>query len=109
MGIICLWNVSGQGVFRSCTVSQLNYRSHPSLPLALNISPPSATHTGAGKTSLLNALSGRATYAKVSGTVTMDGRALKSDDLNYVPQFDDLNEYFSPREILTYMSNLKVC
>lgn len=63
---------------------------------------------GAGKTTLLNALSGRATYAKVSGSVTMDGRALRSDDLNYVPQFDDLNEFFTPREVLHYMSLLKV-
>lgn len=38
----------------------------------------------------------------------MDGRALRSDDLNYVPQFDDLNEFFTPREVLTYMSLLKV-
>lgn len=38
----------------------------------------------------------------------MDGRPLNSDDLNYVPQFDDLNEYFSPREVLLYMNTLKV-
>lgn len=57
---------------------------------------------------MLNALSGRATYAKVSGSVTLGGRALASDDLNYVPQFDDLNEVFSARELLTYMRLLKV-
>lgn len=63
---------------------------------------------GAGKTTLLNALSGRATYAKVTGSLTLAGRALASDDLNYVPQFDDLNEAFSSRELLTHMRLLKV-
>lgn len=66
------------------------------------------THQGAGKTTLLNALSGRATYARVAGEVTLNGRGLTSDDLDYVPQFDDLNEYFTPRELLTYINTLKV-
>ena len=69
---------------------------------------PSVDDPGAGKTTLLNALSGRATYAKVTGSVTLKGRALSSDDLNYVPQFDDLNDMFSPRELLTYMRLLQV-
>lgn len=63
---------------------------------------------GAGKTTLLNALSGRATYAKVTGSLTLGGKELTSDDLNYVPQFDDLNEIFTAKEVLTYMRHLKV-
>lgn len=66
------------------------------------------TIIGAGKTTLLNALGGRATYGKVSGFVTLGGRPLTSQDLNYVPQFDDHNERFSSREILTYMKQLQV-
>ena len=65
-------------------------------------------HVGAGKTTLLNALGGRATYGQVSGFVTLGGRPLTSQDLNYVPQFDDHNERFTPRELLTYMKHLQV-
>ncbi|CAN0102424.1 unnamed protein product [Pylaiella littoralis] len=64
--------------------------------------------SGAGKTTLLNALGGRATYGQVSGVVTLGGRPLTSQDLNYVPQFDDHNERFTPRELLTYMKLLQV-
>eukprot|EP00903_Cladosiphon_okamuranus_P008855 g8479.t1 len=64
--------------------------------------------SGAGKTSLLNALGGRATYGQVSGFVTLGGRPLTSQDLNYVPQFDDHNERFTPRELLTYMKHLQI-
>lgn len=64
--------------------------------------------TGAGKTSLLNALGGRAVYGKVSGVVTLGGRPMTSQDLNYVPQFDEHNERFTPRELLTYMKLLQV-
>lgn len=63
---------------------------------------------GAGKTTLLNALGGRATYAKVYGSVTLGGRPLSNDDLNFVPQFDDLNEIFSARELLEYMRLLNL-
>ncbi len=65
-------------------------------------------YVGAGKTTLLNALGGRATYGEVSGHVTLGGRPLTSEDLNYVPQFDDQNGNFSPRELLTYMKHLQV-
>ena len=44
-----------------------------------------------GKTTLLNALCGRATYAKVRGDVKFHGRRMKRSDLDFVPQFDDLN------------------
>eukprot|EP00752_Nemacystus_decipiens_P016241 g14521.t1 len=64
--------------------------------------------SGAGKTTLLNALGGRATYGQVSGSVTLGGRPLTSQDLNYVPQFDDHNERFTPRELLTYMKHLQM-
>jgi ABC-type multidrug transport system fused ATPase/permease subunit len=47
--------------------------------------------SGAGKTTLLNALSGRAAYAKVTGSVWLNGRPMRQDDINFVPQFDDLN------------------
>lgn len=76
-----------------------------SLIVALAVTSPP---TGAGKTTLLNALGGRATYAKVYGSVTLGGRPLSNDDLNFVPQFDDLNEIFSPRELLDYMRLLNL-
>ncbi|CAM9559455.1 unnamed protein product [Discosporangium mesarthrocarpum] len=69
--------------------------------------------SGAGKTTLLNALSGRAVYASVEGSVALGAvgaeakRALTPGELDYVPQFDDLNEHFTPRELLTYMNRLK--
>lgn len=44
----------------------------------------------------------------MTGLVTLGGRPLASDDLNYVPQYDDLNEMFTSRELLTYMRHLKV-
>jgi Fe-S cluster assembly ATPase SufC len=45
----------------------------------------------AGKTTLLNALSGRATYARVQGDVTFNGHAVTRNDLDFVPQFDELS------------------
>lgn len=47
--------------------------------------------SGAGKTTLLNALSGRSSYAKVTGGVWLNGRRMLPEDINFVPQFDDLN------------------
>jgi ATP-binding cassette subfamily G (WHITE) protein 2 (SNQ2) len=63
--------------------------------------------SGAGKTTLLNALSGRATYADVGGKVKLGSRPLSTDDLDYVPQFDSLNEAFTVTEILMYMAKLR--
>eukprot|EP00611_Tribonema_gayanum_P002965 TRINITY_DN1228_c0_g1_i1.p1 TRINITY_DN1228_c0_g1~~TRINITY_DN1228_c0_g1_i1.p1 ORF type:complete len:1434 (-),score=522.22 TRINITY_DN1228_c0_g1_i1:326-4453(-) len=63
--------------------------------------------SGAGKTTLLNALSGRAVYARVEGNVKLGNRTLTPADLDYVPQFDDLNDYFTMRELLTYHAKLK--
>ncbi len=45
----------------------------------------------AGKTTLLDALSGRVTFAPVKGTVLYGGVPLTSDLLSFVPQFDDHN------------------
>ncbi len=62
--------------------------------------------SGAGKTTLLNALSGRATYAKVNGSIKLGTRPLTAEDLDYVPQFNSLNEFFTVRELFTYMAEL---
>ncbi len=62
--------------------------------------------SGAGKTTLLNALSGRATYAKVNGNIQLGTRPLTAEDLDYVPQFNSLNEFFTVRELFTYMAEL---
>lgn len=63
--------------------------------------------SGAGKTTLLNALSGRAPYARVRGQVWLNGRGMKQEDLKYVPQFDDLNERFTVRELLWQTGQLQ--
>lgn len=63
--------------------------------------------SGAGKTTLLNALSGRAPYAAVQGQVWLNGRPMRQEDLKYVPQFDDLNERFTVRELLTATGQLQ--
>lgn len=63
--------------------------------------------SGAGKTTLLNALCGRATYARVRGTVLFNGRPMSRNDLDFVPQFDDLNDFFTVRETLTYTARFK--
>jgi ABC-type multidrug transport system ATPase subunit len=63
--------------------------------------------SGAGKTTMLNALSARATYARVAGAVEFNGRPLSRDDLSFVPQFDDLNESFTVMEILMYTGRLR--
>jgi ABC-type multidrug transport system ATPase subunit len=47
--------------------------------------------SGAGKTTLLNGLSNRAPYAKLVGEVKYGGRVMTTQDLTYVPQFDEVN------------------
>jgi ABC-type multidrug transport system ATPase subunit len=47
--------------------------------------------SGAGKTTMLNALSGRSSYARVTGGVWLNGRRMRQEDIKFVPQFDDLN------------------
>jgi len=56
---------------------------------------------------LLNALCGRASYARVQGDVQFENRSLTRYDLDYVPQFDEPNEFFSIRESLMYAGRLK--
>ncbi|KAG5179068.1 P-loop containing nucleoside triphosphate hydrolase protein [Tribonema minus] len=80
-----------------------NVSGHASSGKVLALMGPS----GAGKTTLLNALSGRAVYAKVEGNVKLGNRTLTPEDLDYVPQFDDLNDYFTMRELVTYHAKLK--
>eukprot|EP00730_Choanoeca_flexa_P007398 TRINITY_DN12326_c3_g2_i1.p1 TRINITY_DN12326_c3_g2~~TRINITY_DN12326_c3_g2_i1.p1 ORF type:complete len:1308 (+),score=386.87 TRINITY_DN12326_c3_g2_i1:37-3924(+) len=63
--------------------------------------------SGAGKTTLLNALSGRATYAKVAGAVTFNGKPITRDDLDFVPQFDELSSYFTVHENVYYTGLMK--
>eukprot|EP00045_Choanoeca_perplexa_P016596 m.225179 g.225179 ORF g.225179 m.225179 type:complete len:1297 (+) comp17304_c0_seq1:154-4044(+) len=63
--------------------------------------------SGAGKTTLLNALSGRATYAHVQGDVSFNGRAVTRNDLDFVPQFDELSNFFSVRENVHYTGLMK--
>jgi ABC-type multidrug transport system ATPase subunit len=48
--------------------------------------------SGAGKTTLLNGLSKRAPYARLVGDVKFGGRPMTSQDLTYVPQFDEVND-----------------
>ena len=64
-------------------------------------------HSGSGKTTFLNAISGHAEYASVSGTVSINGNAVRREDIYYVPQFDQLSDIFTVRETLRNMSRLK--
>ncbi|CAN0231392.1 unnamed protein product [Hapterophycus canaliculatus] len=124
--ILCLGPRSGDAIAQElcCKENSWSYSPSPRAPVASTVVSalsdprmPSSCHfphtatafsKGAGKTTLLNALGGRATYGEVSGAVTLGEHPLTSQDLNYVPQFDDHNERFSPREVLTYMKQLKV-
>lgn len=54
--------------------------------------------SGAGKTTLLNGLSKRAPYAKLVGDVKFGGRTMTSQDLTYVPQFDEVNDVLTVYE-----------
>jgi hypothetical protein len=40
----------------------------------------------------LNALAGKASYAKIFGQILFAGRPMTATDLTYVPQFDQINE-----------------
>jgi ABC-type lipoprotein export system ATPase subunit len=62
--------------------------------------------SGAGKTTMLNALCGRASYAKVAGGVLLNGRPLLRNDLNYVPQFDEFSPSLTVRENFVYAARL---
>eukprot|EP01036_Dinobryon_divergens_P033941 gene33941-43849_t len=63
--------------------------------------------SGAGKTTMLNALGNRAPYADVTGKITFGKRSFTSSDLFYVPQFDEVNENFSVYEQIELVGLLK--
>jgi len=52
-------------------------------------------------------LCGRATYARVQGHVQYDNRPLTRQDLDYVQQFDELNDHFTVHETIMYTACLK--
>jgi len=58
------------------------------------------------QTTFLNAISGRASYATVSGTVDLGGRSLTLKDVSYVPQFDSLSPSYSVTQALCYTASL---
>jgi len=62
--------------------------------------------SGAGKTTLLNGLAGRAPYAELNGDVKFAGHKLTSDDLTYVPQFDQLNPAMTVMQHITLVGRL---
>mmetsp|Transcript_9593 Transcript_9593/g.13218 ORF Transcript_9593/g.13218 Transcript_9593/m.13218 type:complete len:118 (-) Transcript_9593:294-647(-) len=62
--------------------------------------------SGAGKTTLLNGLSGRAKYAKVSGSIVFAGRTMNSADLTFVPQFDELNSILTVEDHIHLVGHL---
>lgn len=68
--------------------------------------------SGAGKTVLLDALSGRVTFAKVAGEVWFqngEGQVVpfSKDLLDFVPQFDYLNTVCTVLEVLMHAARLK--
>jgi len=62
--------------------------------------------SGAGKTTLLNGLSGRAKYAKISGSIVFAGRSMNSADLTFVPQFDELNTVLTVEDHIHLVGHL---
>ena len=68
--------------------------------------------SGAGKTSLLNALSGRLRNGTLSGEVTINGFPVDRDTLKghmaYVTQTDVLMETQTPREIFAFAAKLRL-
>ena len=55
----------------------------------------------------MNALSGRAPYAKITGTVQLGASPLTKSHLVYVPQFDVLNPIFTVYQSFCIMAKLK--
>ena len=62
--------------------------------------------SGAGKTTLLNGLADRASYADLEGKVSFAGREMTSQDLTYVPQFDEVNDVMTVWEHITLVGKL---
>jgi ABC-type multidrug transport system ATPase subunit/ABC-type multidrug transport system permease subunit len=65
--------------------------------------------SGAGKTSLLNALGNRASYGHVVGTITFGQRAFTTSDLFFVPQFDEVNANMTVYEQIEFVGLMKCC
>ena len=63
--------------------------------------------SGAGKTTLLNALSNRTPYATLSGDISFGKRQFTSEDLIYVPQFDEFNQNMTVYETLQFIGEMK--
>ena len=55
---------------------------------------------------LLNALSRRAKYAKVTGDIRFAGRIMTTTDLTYVPQFDVVNGVLTVEEHFLLVGHL---
>ena len=55
---------------------------------------------------MLNGLSNRANYAKITGDVLFAGRQMTPRDLTYVPQFDVLNKTLSVSEHMLLVGHL---
>ncbi|CAK0843259.1 unnamed protein product [Prorocentrum cordatum] len=67
--------------------------------------------SGSGKTTFMNTLCGKATYGNVTGTVTINGRQGKMNDLKpimgFVPQDDVVHERLTVREQLEMSAKLR--
>jgi ABC-type phosphate/phosphonate transport system ATPase subunit len=62
--------------------------------------------SGAGKTTLLNALANRIDYADVTGEILFSNRKVTSQDLTYVPQFDEVNGILTINEHIELVGKL---
>jgi ABC-type multidrug transport system ATPase subunit len=63
--------------------------------------------SGAGKTTLMNALSHRTPFARMEGEVTFGKRKFLPSDLMYVPQFDEFNPNLTVLEQILMVGELK--
>lgn len=63
--------------------------------------------SGVGKTTLLNALSNRAPFARLEGEVSFGKRPFLPSDLMYVPQFDEFNPNLTVLEQILMVGELK--
>jgi len=70
-----------------------------------------AGSTGVGKTSLLNALSGRAHYGKVTGNLKINGNEVHISDfanmIGFVPQDDIFDSELTVKENFVYAGRFK--
>ncbi|KAF6254331.1 hypothetical protein COO60DRAFT_1703369 [Scenedesmus sp. NREL 46B-D3] len=68
--------------------------------------------TGAGKTTLMNALAGKASYGVVTGTITINGKPSGLDRhkrlLGFVPQDDIMYRNLTVEENLTYSARFRL-